>query len=67
MIDLIYWSFVVGLAPIALGLGTRLIAIIAELAGPPETHPLISHRIPRQAPHFAPRRITPMGGFGRGH
>ena len=35
MIDLVFWSFVVTVVPIALAVGARLLALVAGPVGPP--------------------------------
>lgn len=67
MIDLVFWSFVVALSPIALSLGTKLIALIAGPLGPPNHHSLIIHGKTAHTPHYGVSRINQTGGSGRGY
>ena len=66
MIDLIYWSFVVAFVPIALSMGSRLIAVVANPFGPPHARPFLSHGRDSHAPHFALGRVGRTGGFDHG-
>ncbi len=66
MIDLIYWSFIVALAPIALSMGSRLITAVAQPFGSPDARPFRSHARAYHAPHFASGRVGRTGGFNHG-
>ena len=52
MIDLIFWSFVVALVPIALSFGTSLLATIAAPFGPPADPIYTLHREGRPIAHL---------------
>jgi len=67
MIDLVYWSFVVALSPIAIGAGFRCLAAVLGPLGRPGAAPHAWHESALHAPHYAPGRVGRMGGFGHGH
>ena len=67
MIDLVFWSFVVALVPIALSVGSWAIAVVAGPLGPPDGRPSVLRQEFRPLPHAVTRRISRTGGFGHGH
>ena len=66
MIDLIFWSFVVALMPIALSLGTTLVATIVSPFCPPVADPFVPHREGRPMAHLMVHPAQ-SGRFGHGH
>ena len=66
MIDLVFWSFVVALAPIILALGSKFVAVIAGPLGPPAPHPLGWDAETHRGPHSFPGRIGRTGGLSHG-
>ncbi len=66
MIDLVFWSFVVALSPILLGVGLKCLAIVLGPIGRPETAPYAWHGSAHHAPHHVRSRISRVGGFGHG-
>lgn len=67
MIDLVFWSFVVTLLPIALALGARFVGFVAGPLGPSDPQPMVLPGTTWQGPHSGTHRVSRTGGFGHGH
>ena len=66
MIDLVFWSFVVALVPIALAAGSRLVMFVVGPFGPPAAPSFFWPGESYPAPHYSSRRVGPSRGVAHG-
>ncbi len=66
MIELVFWSFMVALLPIALSLGSRLLTSVAAPFSPPADRPFVLDRHFHPVHPYASQPIGRSGRIGHG-
>ena len=66
MIELVFWSGVVGFSPMALVIAVRIIAMVLGTTRGAAARPLTFYPEEPAVPLFGPHRIGRAAGFGHG-